>query len=125
MGWGECYRVSELSFFLKERGYIGQDNCTAATSLIVGFTQERQKERTVSCLLVNFGINPIFPRDAQRVRLTVWITHLMTWLSTPHRHAASRQTSDFTSVKLVKSLSRKSSSLLVKQEERDGERTER
>jgi hypothetical protein len=31
-------RLNELSFFLKERGYIGQDNCTAATSLIVGFT---------------------------------------------------------------------------------------
>lgn len=31
-------RLNELSFFLKERIYIGQDNCTAATSLIVGFT---------------------------------------------------------------------------------------
>jgi len=31
-------RLNELSFFLKERGYIGQDNCTAATSFIVGFT---------------------------------------------------------------------------------------
>jgi hypothetical protein len=30
-------RRNELSFFLKERGSIGQDNCTAATSFIVGF----------------------------------------------------------------------------------------
>jgi hypothetical protein len=37
----------------------------------------------------------------------------------------SKQTSDFTIVHFVKSLSRKSSSLLVKQEKRDGERTER
>ncbi|HZU69582.1 MAG TPA: hypothetical protein VFA09_20080 [Ktedonobacteraceae bacterium] len=31
-------RLNELSFFPKERGSIGQDHCTAATSFIVGLT---------------------------------------------------------------------------------------
>ena len=31
-------RLNKLSFFLKERGSIGQDTCTAATSFMVGFT---------------------------------------------------------------------------------------
>ncbi len=31
------------------------------------------------------------PRDAQRVRLSVWIRHIMTRFSTPHRIVASKQ----------------------------------
>jgi hypothetical protein len=31
-----------------------------------------------------------FPRDAQRVWLSVWIRHIMTWFSTPHRSTASK-----------------------------------
>jgi hypothetical protein len=33
-------------------------------------------------LAVNFEIKRLFPRDAQRVRLSVWIRHIMTQFST-------------------------------------------